>query len=130
MTSTSARQTWCGRQPGRWPPNGMQHEQQGSAPDAFTPLGAMKKGLQAITGLTLLAAFAEALILVRIRIDAVPLAALLESVALLLGAFVALAQTAFVRQLRQWAVASPGVAAGLPFLLLIPYLIFGLGTHT
>jgi membrane protease YdiL (CAAX protease family) len=90
----------------------------------------MKRGLQAILGLTLLAALAEGLILFRIRIDPWRLAALLESVALLLGAFVGLTQTAFVKQLRHWAMASPALAGGLPFLLLIPYLIFGLGTRT
>jgi len=90
----------------------------------------MKKGLAVLTGLTLLAALAEVLILVRIRIDPWRLAALLESVALLLGAFAGLAQTAFVRQLRHWAMASPALAAGLPFLLLIPYLIFAFGTRT
>jgi len=90
----------------------------------------MKKGLQVIIGLTVLAALAEGLILVRIRIDPWRSAALLESVALLLGAFVGLTDAAFVRHLRHWATASPVLAGGLPFLLLIPYLIFGLGTGT
>jgi membrane protease YdiL (CAAX protease family) len=90
----------------------------------------MKKGLQIILSLTALAALAEGLVLVRMRIDPWRLAALLESVALLLGAFVGLTQTAFVRQLRHWAVASPALAGGMPFLLLVPYLIFGLGTRT
>jgi hypothetical protein len=90
----------------------------------------MKKGLQVLLGLTLLAALAEGLVLLRIRIDPWRLAALLESVALLLGAFVGLTETGFVRQLRQWAVASLALAAGLPFLLLAPYLIFALGTGT
>ncbi len=90
----------------------------------------MKKGLQALLGLTLLAALAEGLILIRIRIDPWRSAALLESVALLVGAFVALTQTAFVKQLRHWALASVALAGGLPFLLLVPYLILGLGTGT
>jgi hypothetical protein len=90
----------------------------------------MKKLLLVFLGLTLLAALAEGLILVRIRIDPWRSAALLESVALLLGAFVGLTETAFVKQLRHWAAASPVLAGGLPFLLLIPYLIFGLGTGT
>jgi len=80
--------------------------------------------------LTLLAALAEGLVLARIRIDPWRLAALLESVALLVGAFVALTQAAFVRQLRHWALMSPWLAGGLPFLLLVPYLILGLGTAT
>ena len=90
----------------------------------------MKKGLQALLGLTLVAALAEGLILVRIRLDPWRSAALLESVALLVGAFVALTQTAFVRQLRHWALTAVWVAAGLPFLLLVPYLLLALGTGT
>ena len=90
----------------------------------------MKKGLQIFAGLTLLAALAEGLVLVRIGIDPWRLAALLESVALVVGAFVGLTQAAFVKQLRHWAMASAALAAGLPFLLLVPYLIFGLGTRT
>jgi len=77
----------------------------------------MKKGLQVIIGLTVLAALAEGLILVRIQIDPWRSAALLESVALLLGAFVGLTDTAFVRHLRHWATASPVLAGGLPFLV-------------
>ncbi len=88
------------------------------------------QGLQIFAGLTVLAALAEVLILVRIRIAVWPLAALLESVALLVGAFVGLTHTAFIKQLRQWSMASPVLAGGLPFLLLVPYLIFGLGTRT
>jgi membrane protease YdiL (CAAX protease family) len=90
----------------------------------------MKKGLQIFLGLTLLAALAEGLILVRIRISPWPLAALVESVALLVGAFVGLTQAAFVKLLRQWAMTSAMLAAGVPFLLLVPYLIFGVGTGT
>lgn len=90
----------------------------------------MKKGLQVIVGLTVLAGLAEALILARFRLDPGKLAALVESVALLLGAFVALTDSAFIKQLRQWAGNSAVAALGLPFLLLVPYLIFGLGTRT
>jgi membrane protease YdiL (CAAX protease family) len=90
----------------------------------------MKKGLQILLGLTVLAALAEGLILLRIRIDPWRLAAVLESVALLLGAFVGLTEPAFIKQLRLWAAASTVLAAGLPLLLLVPYLIFALGTRT
>jgi hypothetical protein len=90
----------------------------------------MKKGIQVLLGLTLLAAVAEGLILVRIRIDPWKLAALVESVALLLGAFVGLTQAAFVKQLRHGATTSLALAAGMPFLLLVPYLILALGTRT
>jgi membrane protease YdiL (CAAX protease family) len=90
----------------------------------------MKRSLQIFLGLTLLAALAEGLILIRIRLDPWRLAAFLESVSLMLGGFVGLTQTAFIKQLRQWAMASPVAAGGVPFLLLVPYLIFGLGTRT
>jgi hypothetical protein len=98
--------------------------------EAKAPTGKGSTVWLALVGLTLLAALAEGLVLVRIRIDPWRLAALLESVSLLLGAFVGLTQTAFVRQLRHWALASSAAAAGMPFLLLVPYLIFGLGTRT
>ncbi len=90
----------------------------------------MKKGLQFFAGLALLAAAAEGLILARIEIDPWKLAALLASVALVVGAFVGLTDKAFLRQLRHWSAASFALGAGLPFLLLVPYLIFGLGTRT
>jgi len=90
----------------------------------------MKVGLQIFLGLTLLAAGAEGLILLRVHIDPWRLAALLESVALLLGAFVGLTQAAFIKLLRRWATDSLALAAGLPFVLLLPYLIFGIGTRT
>ena len=90
----------------------------------------MKKGLQILLGLTVLAALTEGLILIRIHVDPWKLAALLESVAMLLAAFVGLSESAFIKQLRHWATASPVAAAGLPFLLLVPYLICALGTRT
>lgn len=90
----------------------------------------MKKGIQIFAGLTLLSAAAEGLILARIAIDPWRLAALLENTALVVAAFVGLTDSGFVRQLRHWAVASVARAGGLPYLLLVPYLIFGLGTRT
>lgn len=90
----------------------------------------MKKALQVLLGLTLVAALAEGLVLVRMRIDPGKLAALLESAALLLGAFVGLTEPAFIKQLRHWAAASRAAAVGMPFLLLLPYLLMGLGTRT
>ena len=90
----------------------------------------MKRPLQIFLGLTLLAALAEGLILIQIRIDPWRMAAFLESVSLMLGGFVGFTQAAFIKQMRLWAAASLGNAAGLPFLLLVPYLIFGLGTRT
>jgi hypothetical protein len=88
----------------------------------------MKKGLLVLSALTALAGLAEILILLRLAIDPWRLAALVESVALLLGAFVSLMYSDIVKQLRQWAVTSAPLAAGLPFLLLVPYLLYALGT--
>ena len=90
----------------------------------------MKKACQIFVGLTLLAALAEGLILIRIRIDPWRLAALLESFALMVGAFVGLSECAFIKQLRHWAAESFVLASGLPLLLTFPYLILALGTHT
>jgi len=88
----------------------------------------MKQTLLALLGLTALAALAEALVLWRFWIDPWRLAGLLESTALLLGAFVAFTDAAIVRQLRHWAQSSAGLAAGLPFLVLAPYLVYALTT--
>jgi membrane protease YdiL (CAAX protease family) len=90
----------------------------------------MKKTLLALAAITALAALAEALILIRIPEDPWKLGALLEAFALTVGAFVALTYSALVRQLRKWAVESPGRAFGVPFLMLIPYLVLALGTRT
>lgn len=90
----------------------------------------MKKTLLALAGLTLGAAAAEAVLLVRIHLDPWRLAALLESLALLLGAFVAFTQADFVHCLRKWALESVTLALLIPFGLLIPYLILALATDT
>ncbi len=90
----------------------------------------MKKALQVTFGLTLLAALAEGLILAQIHLNPWHLAALMESSALLLGAFAGFTQASFVKQLRVWAEASAAAAFGLPFLLLILYFILALGTQT
>lgn len=90
----------------------------------------MKKFLLVLGWLTLLACLGEGVVLLRIRTDPWRLAALLESLALIVGVLVVLSYADIVEQLRQWAVGSAGVALGLPFLLLIPYLIFAFGTGT
>lgn len=90
----------------------------------------MKKFLLAFASLAVLAAVAETLVLVRFRYDPWRLAAFFLCLALVLGVFVALTDTRFVHVLREWAAASPAAAAGLPFLLLVPYLIFAFGTGT
>jgi membrane protease YdiL (CAAX protease family) len=88
----------------------------------------VKKAILTLAALTALAAVAEALVVLRIKVDPWRLAALLESLALVLGAFVGLTYTGLVRQLRQWAVASAWAGLGMPFLLLVPYLVGALGT--
>ena len=90
----------------------------------------MSKAAQYLAGLTVVAALAESLVELRMRIDPWRLAALVASAALVVGAMVALTEGAFVRRLRHWAGNSRLVAAGLPFLLLPPYLIYGAGTGT
>ncbi|MGH9452639.1 MAG: CPBP family intramembrane glutamic endopeptidase [Terriglobia bacterium] len=90
----------------------------------------MKKAFLAILILVALG-FAAAAIL-RIQIQAAPaqFAAAFVSLALVLGVFVALTDTGFQRWLRHRAAQSVGLAAGIPFLLLVPYLIDSLGTGT
>ena len=90
----------------------------------------MKKTLLALAGLTLIAALAEAILLARIDLNPWRLAALLESLALLLGAFVAFTHTDFVHRLRKWALASQKLAILMPFGLLLPYLLLALCTGT
>ncbi len=80
--------------------------------------------LAAITGL------AVGIVLLRIRVDPLPLAAVLGALALVLSAFAGLAYPGLTRQLRHWATASAWAAFGMPFLLLVPYFLFTLGTHT
>ena len=90
----------------------------------------MKRAILICVALTGLAALAEGLVLMRVSIDPWRLAALLENLALLLGVFVGLSHSATVKLLRHWAQKSAWLAVAIPFLLLIPYLIYALGTHT
>ncbi|HET7842259.1 MAG TPA: type II CAAX endopeptidase family protein [Terriglobia bacterium] len=97
----------------------------------MNPLGpAMRKALLAGGSLVLLASGAEALVWLRYPYDPLKLASFFLCFALVLGAFAALTDSKVVRQLREWAVASPAAALGLPFLLLLPYFIFAFGTGT
>ena len=88
----------------------------------------MKNALVALVALTLLAVLADVIMLFQIRIDPWRLAALLVCLSLILGVFVGLTYPSLARQLRQWALTSAWVAMGMPFLLLVPYLIYALGT--
>jgi len=90
----------------------------------------VKRVVFVVGGLVLLAGLAEVIILAQVSLDPGRLAAALVSLALTLGAFVGLTQTSAVRQLRHWASYSSLRAIGMPLLLLIPYLVFALGTRT
>jgi CAAX protease family protein len=90
----------------------------------------MKKAAIFIVGLLAVAGVAEWIIVARSPIDPRRLAALLVCLSLVLGAFVALTDSGFVRQLREWALGSATVALTLPLVLLIPYFILALGTRT
>src|SRR5437868_1364074 len=84
----------------------------------------------ALGSLLALAALAESIVLLRIRIAWQPLAAFFICFALVLGAFVALTSADVITRLREWAAESPLMALGLPFLLLLPYFVFVVGTGT
>jgi CAAX protease family protein len=90
----------------------------------------MKKALLTIAALLALAAVADSLVLARLRTDPWGVGAVLGALALELGVFVGLTDAHFVRRLRHWAVGSPLAAVGLPLLLLVPYLLYALITHT
>ena len=90
----------------------------------------MKKVLLTTGGLTLCAALAEGVFLLQSPLDPWKLAAFMACFTLMLGGFVGLTSPGFVRRLRHSAVASVGMALGIPYLLLVPYLIFALGTGT
>ncbi len=90
----------------------------------------MKKPILTLLGLALLVALAETIFLVQFRLDVWRLAAFLGCLALTVAAFVGLAFPGIVRPLRRLALGSPWIALALPFLLLIPYVVFALGTET
>ena len=90
----------------------------------------MKNTLLAFAGLTLAALLAEAILLFQVHFNPWRLGALFESLALLLGVFVAFTHTDFVHRLRKWALMSKRHAFSMPFALLIPYLLLALVTRT
>jgi CAAX protease family protein len=90
----------------------------------------MRKLLLAAGALALLAFAAEALVWLRYPNNFVKLTAFFLCFSLVLGAFAGLTDDRLVGLLRQWAAASPLAAVGIPFLLLLPYLIFAAGTST
>ncbi len=101
----------------------------------------MKKAALLVLALTILAALAEFLILTQVRLSSggmlsrVPLnpwhlAALLEIFSLVLGIFVGLSHPGIVRQLRHWAVQSAALALGMPFVLVLLYVLYAAATET
>lgn len=77
-----------------------------------------------------LCAVAEVVILLQVHPDPVRLGAILLSLGLILCAFVGLTQASLLRYLRQRAAESVWAAATTPLLLLIPYLVYALGTRS
>ncbi len=90
----------------------------------------MRRGALVVVGLLALAALAEGIVLFQMRVDPWRLGALLVCFSLVLGAFVGLTSSAFIKELRHWAAQSAWIAFLMPFALLIPYFIYALGTRT
>ncbi|PYV34205.1 MAG: hypothetical protein DMG22_07110 [Acidobacteria bacterium] len=90
----------------------------------------MKKTILAILALLALAGGAEWMVLAFAPVEPAKLSAALVSLALVLALFVALTDDGFVRVIRARALRSCATAVGLPLLLLVPYVIFALGTET
>jgi len=93
-------------------------------------LNAMRKVAFVLIVVSAMCAAAEALILLRVHPDPVRLGAILLSLGLILCPFVGLAQSSVLRYLRQRTVESVWTAASLPLCLLVPYLVYALGTHS
>ena len=88
----------------------------------------MKKAALVLIILIAMCAVAEVVILLQVHPDPTRLAAILLSLSLILCAFVGMGQSSLLRYLRQQAVESVWTAAALPLLLLVPYLVYTLGT--
>ena len=90
----------------------------------------MKKTILAILALVALAGGAEWIVLASAPVEPAKLAAALVSLALVLALFVALTDEGFVRIIRTMALESHPTAVALPLVLLVPYVVFALGTET
>jgi uncharacterized protein len=90
----------------------------------------MKKVALALVALLLLAGIAEVIILRQMRLDPTRLGAVLVSLSLLLGAFVGLTDSGLIRELRDWVRQSMIVAGAMSLALLVPYVIYAVGTST
>lgn len=90
----------------------------------------MNRFLLAVFMLLALAGSAFWLFHTQLRVQSGPYLALFISLALVLGAFVALTNSDVIEGLRQRAERSLSQAIGMPLLLLAPYLIYSAGAHT
>jgi len=90
----------------------------------------MRKVILAVVALLFLACIAEMIILRQMRLDPIKLGAVLSSLSLLLGAFVGLTDSSLTRELRHRATQSIVVAGAMPLALLVPYVIYAVGTST
>jgi membrane protease YdiL (CAAX protease family) len=88
----------------------------------------MKRLALVLVVLIAMSAAAEAVILLQVHPDPRRLGAILLSLSLTLGAFVGLSQPSLLRYLRQRAAESVWTAGSLPLLMLVPYLVYALGT--
>jgi membrane protease YdiL (CAAX protease family) len=90
----------------------------------------MRKLFLAIVLLLAIAALADWIVVARVPVKPLEFGTLLAATALVLGAFVALTDQDAIDGLRQWAGKSPVIALGIPLLILVPYLIYALGSGT
>jgi membrane protease YdiL (CAAX protease family) len=90
----------------------------------------MRKVILAVVALLFLACIAEMIIVRQMRIDPIKLGAVLSSLSLLLGAFVGLTDSSLTREVRHRATQSIVVAGAMPLALLVPYVIYAVGTST
>jgi hypothetical protein len=88
----------------------------------------MKSVALVLVVLIAMSAAAEAVILLQVHPDPRRLGAILLSLSLTLAVFEGLSQSSLLRYLRQRAMESFWAATGLPLLLLVPYLVYALGT--
>ena len=84
--------------------------------------------MAALVSLLALAGLAVGVVQLQQRIAPGRYFALFASLSLVLGAFVVLTDPDVVGRLREWVGKSLWLALAIPLLLLIPYLIYGLGT--
>ncbi len=90
----------------------------------------MKRAALLLIFLILMSAAATAAMLLQIHPDPIRLAAIILSLSLTLSVFVGLSQPSLLRYLRQRAVGSVWSAVSLPLCLLVPYLVYALGTRS